>query len=169
MSEDAPIDAKRLQKRRAQEDSNIFVRLPAAYAASRVQGRRFLQHGGDLSIVEWRTLWDLHEAGPMTIRDLANIQRTDHSLLSRALPQMRDKGYVTMTRGLEDARQIIVTLTEKGADAYAKAAPIMARRRAALREEFTDAEIAVFIGFLDRLDDFLRRPVEDLLQMETVK
>lgn len=157
-------DVERIEARRAREDFNVFSRLPALYAASRTQGQHLLQIGGGLSIVEWRTLWDLHEVGPMTIRDLASIQRSDHSLLSRALPEMRRKGYVTMSRSEEDGRQTIVALTQAGRDAYDRAAPTMARRRAALREVFSEQELAEFVGYLDRLDAFLRRPIEEIIE-----
>ncbi len=157
-------DMERIRARQAREDFNVFSRLPAVYAAARTQGQNLLQIGGGLSIVEWRTLWDLHEVGPMTIRDLASTQRSDHSLLSRALPEMRRKGYVTMNRSQEDGRQTIVTLTQVGRDAYERAAPTMARRRAALREYFTEQELAEFVGYLDRLDTFLRMPIEEMLE-----
>ncbi|CUH80740.1 MarR family winged helix-turn-helix transcriptional regulator [Tropicibacter naphthalenivorans] len=157
-------DAARIKARRTREDFNVFSRLPAVYSASRKQGQQFLQMGGGLSIVEWRVLWDLHEGGPMTIRDLAALQRTDHSLLSRALPAIRDKGYVTMRRDADDARQTIVEIAPMGEAAYAQAAPVMAARRAALRDVFTPDEIETFVGFLDRLEEFLRQPVEALIE-----
>ena len=157
-------DIESIEARRTREGYNVFSRLPAVYAASRTQGQHLLQIGGGLSIVEWRTLWDLREVGPMTIRDLALIQRSDHSLLSRALPDMRRKGYVTMSRSKEDGRQTIVALTQKGRDAYDRAAPTMARRRAALREVFTEKELVEFVGYLDRLDAFLRVPIEEILE-----
>jgi DNA-binding MarR family transcriptional regulator len=163
----AQRDTARIKARQAREDLNVFSRVPAIYAASRKQGQHLLAIGGGLSIVEWRTLWDLHEVGPMTIRDLAQTQRMDHSLLSRALPAMRDKGFVTMERDPEDSRQTIVTITETGEAAYQKAAPIMARRRAALRETFTPEEIETLVGYLDRLEAFLRQPVADILDPKT--
>lgn len=156
-------NANQIRARKEREGLNIFSRLPAVYAASRTQSRNFLEIGGGLSVVEWRTLWDLVEAGPLTIRDLASIQRADHSLLSRALPEMRQKGYVTTQRDAQDGRQTIVSLTAQGRAAYAKAAPVMAKRRAALREVFSDDEIGAFAGFLDRLEEFLRVPVSDLV------
>ena len=39
----------------------------------------------------------------------------------------------------------------------------MAQRRAALKEVFSDNEIREFAGFLDRLEEFLRVPVKDIL------
>jgi DNA-binding MarR family transcriptional regulator len=159
-------NATRLRARQERERRNIFSRLPAIYAASRTQGQRFLKKGGGLSIVEWRTLWDLHSVGPMTIRDLAETQRNDHSLLSRALPEMRRKGYVTMERDGRDGRQTLVTLAPAGEAAYQKAAPVMALRRQALRDVFSESEIDAFVDLLDRLDDFLRQPVDDLMDQK---
>ncbi|MBE1296191.1 MAG: winged helix DNA-binding protein [Rhodobacteraceae bacterium] len=164
MSKPTERDIARIRARQAHEDHNIFSRLPAVYAASRSQGQKFLQHGGGLSIVEWRTLWDLCEVGPMTIRDLAAIQRTDHSLLSRALPEMRRKGFVTMHRDAKDGRQMIVEIAEAGRAAYETAAPVMARRRAALRAVFSEEEVNQFVGYLDRLEDFLRTPIDEFLE-----
>lgn len=169
MTASARVDPERIRDRRAHEDLNVFSRLPAVYAASRTQGLQFLKAGGGLSIVEWRTLWDLSEGGPMTIRDLAAIQRADHSLLSRALPAMRDKGYITMRRDETDKRQTLVEITSKGRDAYRKAAPIMARRRAALREAMGEDDLRALIMLLNRLDAFLHVPAEHILETETTR
>ena len=156
-------DQERIRARQSREDYNVFSRLPAVYAASRRQGQRFLEIGGGLSILEWRTLWDLHEVGAMTIRDLATIQRTDHSLISRALPSMVKKGYITMERDTKDGRQTIVDLTPIGQEAYAKAAPIMAQRRASLKNCFSDDEIKNLVYYLDKLENYLRISPDILL------
>jgi len=169
MTETTKIDADQLRARKEQEGLNIFSRLPAVYAASRSQSRMFLDLGGGLSVVEWRTLWDLAEAGPLTIGDLAAIQRADHSLLSRALPEIRAKGYVTMQRDARDGRQTIVALTPQGRAAYDRAAPLMAQRRAALKDVFSEEEIRVFAGFLDRLEEFLRLSPETILASRTAE
>ena len=162
MTDAVQIDEERISARKAREHTNIFARLPSVYSASRSQGQKLLQLGGGLSIVEWRVLWDLYEAGPMTIRDLAEIQRADHSLLSRALPEMRRKEFVEMIRDPRDGRQTLVTLAPAGEVAYLRASPTMARRRAALRAVFSDEEIDTFASFLDRLEEFLRCPVEEI-------
>lgn len=162
-------DPDKLHKRQAREDLNIFSRLPTVYAASRMQGQQLLQIGGGLSIMEWRILWDLSEVGPMTISELASLQHADHSLLSRALPDIRKKGYVDVERDPDDGRQTIVILTDKGHEAFKTAAPIMARRRQALREEFSEDELKEFIGHLDRLEDFLRQPIEKILQKDAAE
>ena len=166
MSKATDRDLERIKARQDRENYNIFARLPAIYAASRGQGQQLLRKGGGLSIVEWRVLWDLAEVGPMTIRDLAMTQRADHSLLSRALPDMKRKGFVEMQRDTQDGRQTIVMLTAKGREAQKTAAPIMSRRRAALKDVFTAEEIEDFVGYLDRLETFLRQPIDTILQEE---
>jgi DNA-binding MarR family transcriptional regulator len=100
-----------VRQRQLRESKNLFSRLPAVYAASRKQGQYLLRQSAGISIVEWRTLWDLTEAGPLTIRELAKIQRTDHSLVSRALPAMRNKGLVEMRQNPEDGREMLVAIT----------------------------------------------------------
>lgn len=166
---DQERDVDRIKARIDREDTNLFARLAAIYAASRKQAQGLLQAGGGISIVEWRTLWDLHEVGPMTISDLASTQRADHSQLSRALPQMRHKGLVSMHQAAQDGRQMIVTLTDKGRDAYHLAAPIMGRRRDALDSVFTQTEINEFVGYLDRLEHFVRRPASEIVQGENIE
>ena len=161
MAEINERDSARIAARRRREHYNIFARLPAIYAASRKQGQHLLQMSGGLSIVEWRVLWDLYEAGPMTIKDLALMQRADHSLLSRALPKIRRKGYVTMQRSETDSRQTVVEISQAGRRAYDRAAPIMARRRAALKEVYSAEELVEFVNYLDRLDLFLQTPIEE--------
>lgn len=166
MKQPTERQALRIKQRREREDSNVFSRLPTAYAASRVQSQRLLQIAGGLSVVEWRVIWDLYEAGPMTIRDLAEIQRTDHSQLSRALPAMKAKGFIAMHKDGNDRRQVVVTLEDAGRTAYEIASPIMKQRREALRAEFSPEEIKIFVGLLDRLDNFMRRPIDTILERD---
>jgi DNA-binding MarR family transcriptional regulator len=163
MSETPKTRSEKISARRAREEVNIFARMPAAYAASRSQSQKLLNSAGGLSVLEWRVLWDLAETGPLSIREMAEIQRVDHSQLSRGLPQMQRKGLVTMQRDETDGRQLSVALTDKGRAAYDTAAPIMKRRRDALRRSFTPQEIKQFTSYFDRLEEFLRQPIDDLL------
>jgi DNA-binding MarR family transcriptional regulator len=158
MDTKAPSRTERVAMRKASQDANLFGRLSAAAIASRGQAQRLLKGGSRLSITEWRILWDLAEAGPLSIQDMASIQRTDHSLISRAVPEMQRKGYVSTARGTDDKRQSLVALTEEGARAYAEAAPIMADRRARLAEAFTPAELEMFLHYIDRFEACIAAP-----------
>ena len=152
--------AARVAARKTIQDKNLFGRLSAAAIASRGHAKRFLQLGGGLSITEWRILWDLQQAGPLSVQDMASIQRTDHSLISRALPVMRKKGFVKTAPNAEDKRQSLVELTPGGARAFEIAAPIMKTRRDSLSETFAPHEIATFLKLLDRFEEHLDQPIE---------
>ncbi len=158
MDQKSKSRAQRLAARKATQDANLFGRLQAAATASRTQAQRLLLSAGGLSITQWRILWDLHEAGPLSVQDMASIQRTDHSLVSRALPAMRDKGYVETVPNPDDKRQSLVNMTAAGAQAYANAAPIMQMRRDGLGESFDQDEIATFLRLIDRYEAHLNQP-----------
>jgi len=159
-------DRKRLDVRRRSETANLFSRVSATYAASRSQAQRLLKAGGGLSIVEWRILWDVLEAGPITVRELADLQKSDHSLISRILPKMVKSGLITLTRDTKDGRQTLVDLTQQGIAAYEKAAPVMAKRRAALLKHFSKEEIDQWVAYLDRFDHFCRLSVDEILDTD---
>jgi len=159
-------DRKRLDVRRGRETANLFSRVSATYAASRSQAQRLLKAGGGLSIVEWRILWDVLEAGPITVRELADLQKSDHSLISRILPKMVKSGLITLTRDTKDGRQTLVDLTQQGIAAYEKAAPVMAKRRAALLKHFSKEEIDQWVAYLDRFDHFCRLSVDEILDTD---
>jgi hypothetical protein len=44
----------------------------------------------------------------------------------------------------------------------------MARRRAALKEVYSEEELVEFVNYLDRLDMFLRAPIEDIVAKEQI-
>ncbi|MEJ6390509.1 hypothetical protein [Gymnodinialimonas ulvae] len=64
---------------------NLFARLSAASLTSRVKAHRVPKSAFELPFTEWPSLWDLEEAGPLSVTEMAAIQRTDHALISRAI------------------------------------------------------------------------------------
>lgn len=150
----------RMAQRKADQDANLFGRLLAVATASRGQAQRLLQGASDLSITEWRILWDLAEAGPLSVQDMASIQRTDHSLISRTLSAMRQKGLVQAVRNGQDKRQSLVDMTQTGRHAFDSAAPVMKRRREALAAAFPDGDLDDFLALLTRFEAFLKQPID---------
>lgn len=169
MNDEAQKRAARVAARKASQDQNLFSRLLAAATASRGQAQRLLQSSAGLSITEWRILWDLNEAAPLSVQDMASIQRTDHSLISRALPAMRDKGLVKMAPNSGDKRQSLVEMTALGARSFASAAPVMAGRRKRLANTFTADELTQFFQLLDRFETYLDQPADDVCSIEDTK
>ena len=60
-------------------------------------------------------------------------------------------------------------MTERGLAAYGKASPFMKCRRQSLRNEFSGEEIQAFVGFIDRFERFLSRPVEGFLNEDPIE
>lgn len=149
---------ERYTARRLVQERNLFGRLQAAALASRTQAKRLLSSVGTLSITEWRILWDLAEAGPLTVTEMATIQRTDHALISRTIPVMIEKGYVASTTGKTDRRTSMVALTPAGRSIFEETSVIMSRRRAALSSAFSETDLDVFLGLIDRFEQLVEDP-----------
>ena len=156
----AQIDrTDRYKARLLTQERNLFGRLQAAALASRTQAKRLLRSAGNLSITEWRVLWDLAEAGPLTVTEMASIQRTDHALISRTIPTMMKKGYVTNTPGTRDRRTSLVALTPAGRSVFEQTSSTMSQRRSALATEFSKADLDTFLALIDRFERFVEDPL----------
>ncbi|MBM2576370.1 MarR family transcriptional regulator [Jannaschia sp. Os4] len=164
MTADQLDRAERCEARRRAQRRNLFGRVQAAASASRTQAQRLLRAKGDLSITEWRVLWDLAEAGPLTVTEMASIQRTDHALVSRAVPSLAKKGLVTTTTGADDRRTSSVALTPAGRSAFEATAGTMSARRAALAATFSQAEMDTFLDLIGRFERFVEGPVPPLAE-----
>lgn len=151
----------KIKARKLEQNRNLFGRLSAAFFASRVQAQRMLKSAGELSITEWRVLWDVAEAGPLTVTEMAAIQRTDHALISRAIPGMVRKGYVTTSISETDRRQSMIALTDFGHGVFAQTSVVMSARRAALSGAFSEDELDTFIELIDRFEDFVAAPLPE--------
>lgn len=156
----------RVKARQLEQNRNLFGRLSAASLASRVQAQRMLKSAGDLSITEWRVLWDLAEAGPLTVTEMAAIQRTDHALISRAIPGMVRKGYVTTSISPTDRRQSLIELTGHGREVFDQTSVVMSARRAALSRAFSEEELNTFIRLIDHFEAFVEAPLPESLGAE---
>lgn len=89
---------------------------------------------------------------------MASIQRTDHALISRTIPAMMTKGYVTTSTGTTDRRTSLVALTPAGRSVFDKTSTTMSQRRAALANVFSDADLDTFLGLIDRFEQFVEDP-----------
>lgn len=149
----------RFKARQIAQERNLFGRISAAALSSRTQAKRLLRSVGNLSITEWRVLWDLVEAGPLTVTEMASIQRTDHALISRNIPGMIEKGYVVTTTGKNDRRTSLVALTPAGQSVFEETSVIMSQRRAALSSAFTEADLDTFLDLIDRFENLVENHV----------
>ncbi|PTX54635.1 DNA-binding MarR family transcriptional regulator [Litoreibacter ponti] len=169
MTKQPRTNLDRVNARQLEQNRNLFGRLSAASLASRVQAQRMLKSAGELSITEWRVLWDLAEAGPLTVTEMAAIQRTDHALISRAVPGMVRKGYVTTSISEADRRQSLIALTGYGHQVFERTSLVMSARRAALSRTFSEKELNTFIELIDRFEAFVEAPLSENLSIEVAQ
>lgn len=80
----------------------------------------------DLTYTQYITMMVLWEEQEITAKALGQRLRLDSGTLTPLLKKMAAKGWLTRTRGVDDERNLIVTLTPAGAALKAKAAGVPA-------------------------------------------
>jgi DNA-binding MarR family transcriptional regulator len=119
-----------------------------------------LAHDAGLSGSDYQVLHPLSEApaGVLRARDLAGEIGWDRSRLSHHLSRMEKRGLIVREECAEDARGLMVRLTDAGRQAIAEAAPAHAE---AVRRHFFDHvskdEIETLAAVFDRVLDNLKR------------
>ena len=71
--------------------------------------------------------------------------------MSVRLGRLEGKGVVTRTPSSDDARGVLVTLTDRGAQLFDRVAPVHLRNEDVLLSALTDAEREQFAGLLHKL------------------
>ena len=68
----------------------------------------------DLTYTQYITMMALWEHHELRVKDLGGCLYLDSSTLTPLLKRLEEKGYVARRRSIEDERDLIVTITEKG-------------------------------------------------------
>lgn len=95
----------------------------------------------------------LVENGPMSQRDLQEEVEITSSSASELLKKMEDHGLVTRTPDPDNARSLIVEITEAGKAKAAELDAEKADKTAKLFEALTEEEKAQFAAMLDKIQD----------------
>jgi DNA-binding MarR family transcriptional regulator len=74
----------------------------------------------------YRTVVESREKDSQPVNDIARRLLLETNTVTPLLKRMETEGYVQRVRGKEDARQIIVSLTEKGRELERRAAKVPA-------------------------------------------
>ena len=101
-------------EQRAKLRRNLVSRLFRLGNAVQTQTQQLLALTSDLSVVQFRILLRLRQAGTQNVQGISELLGANRSLVSRALPDLRDQGWVTLIKSDEDKRQIFVRLTDAG-------------------------------------------------------
>ena len=115
-----------------------------------------------IGIPEWRVLAVLGEQGPVTANQICHITYMDRAIVSRAVSELVDKGYVRREGDPCDRRRIILHLTESGGVLCSRIVPAARGRQENLLSVLSSDEI-------DRLFDSLftiREKIDRMLEEE---
>jgi DNA-binding MarR family transcriptional regulator len=109
----------------------------------------------DLTLVQWRVVVLVDVAGSIAIGALAAALDSKIAAISRLVSRLRRRGLVETHRGDEDARVVLVSLTEQGRDLRRR---VVERRRDDLRRAIDAADLpAEATIVVDRLAAVLER------------
>jgi DNA-binding MarR family transcriptional regulator len=138
-------------------DNQLCFRL---YTASRLITQAYhpmLAEQG-LTYPQYLVLMVLWEKDAQPVNDIAKRLRLETNTVTPLLKRMETEGFLTRSRGREDARQIIVKLTKKGRDLQEKLADVPeAIGSSLLCESVTPATIP---GLYAMLDGIIRQLLE---------
>ena len=130
-------------------DNQLCFRL---YTASRLITQAYhpmLAEQG-LTYPQYLVLMVLWEKDAQPVNDIAKRLRLETNTVTPLLKRMETEGFLTRSRGREDARQIIVKLTKKGRDLQEKLADVPeAIGSSLLCESVTPATIPGLYAMLD--------------------
>ena len=96
---------------------------------------RLERAGNDLTLNQLAVLGTLHRAGPLTIGELAGVEKVKPPSMTRTVACLEDAGLVTRRSHDTDRRQVVVELTD---DARAVLAADRQRRDAWLARRLDD-------------------------------
>ena len=131
--------------------------------AARAVGRAFdvamAEAGGSLPV--WLILLNLKVRRPGTQRELAEAVGIREATLTHHLNAMDAGGLITRARDAANRRVQVVTLTEKGDQAFQSLAAAAVAFDAKLRTGLADPDLAILTTLLARLSANVAVPVED--------
>jgi MarR family transcriptional regulator for hemolysin len=135
----------------------IGLRLnQAARAVGRAFDEALAEAGGSLPV--WLILLNLTIRRPGTQRDLAEAVGIREATLSHHLNAMDADGLITRTRAAANRRVQVVTLTDKGNQAFLRLRDAAVTFDAQLRTGLADADLAILATLLTRLSANVAAP-----------
>jgi MarR family transcriptional regulator for hemolysin len=137
----------------------IGLRLnQAARAVGRAFDEALARAGGSLPV--WLILLNLKVRRPGTQRELAKAIGIREATLTHHLNAMDADGLITRTRDAANRRIQVVTLTEKGNQAFQALAATATAFDAKLRKDLDDSDLATLQTLLTRLSANAGTPAE---------
>ncbi len=135
-------------------DLDTFLPYRLAKLASKMseQFAPVYQQQSDLTIPQWRILFNLAQFGQSNARALCEQAAMDKSTVSRAIKALIEKHYVVSLVDPDDKRASLLKLSEQGVSLYQKLAPAALAWEQNLLEVLSQTEYQALLSCLDKLN-----------------
>ncbi len=140
----APQDPDRL-------DRTLSYRLHLLHKLTDQDSQHAYPREAGLSLSDGRCLATIGTFEPLSVKDLAQRANLDKGQASRAAQALVDQGLVNKQSDRQDARGVVLTLTEAGRAAFARTMDLIHRRNQAIFGCLSEVEQATLSALLDRL------------------
>jgi len=109
------------------------------------------QQQSDLTIAQWRILFNLAQFGQSHAKALCEQATMDKSTVSRAIKALIDKRYIVSLVNPQDKRASLLALSDEGLSLYKQLAPAALAWEQDLLASLTQDEYTVLLSCLDKL------------------
>lgn len=106
----------------------------------------------DIGVTEWRVLALLKAETHITANTISQVIGLDKAAVSRALKFLKERGYVSFVKNVNDGRSILITLTSSGEDLHDKIIKLALKREELLLGSISPEELETLIILLKKMN-----------------
>jgi DNA-binding MarR family transcriptional regulator len=121
----------------------------------KVHTRQSSAVGADVTRAGYAVLRSIHEAGELSLGELARQCSMDPAAAGRQVKALEDDGFVSRAPG-EDARVTVVRLTPAGTDVYRRIVDVRTQHMSEVLSAWPSADRRALARLVDRLVDDLK-------------
>ncbi|HKL49731.1 MAG TPA: MarR family transcriptional regulator [Wenzhouxiangellaceae bacterium] len=126
----------------------------------RATSERFVRALG-ISTREWRAIGMIGIKGPCTPTRLSELTGMDRATITRATARLIKLNLLYRSAHESDSRSVMLELTPEGAELCGRIVPKVAHSGEMVRNLYSPGEFALFLEFIDRLDDAISKGLFD--------
>ena len=106
-----------------------------------------------VNIARWRVMSVLRAYGELSLGRIVDLTAMEQPTVSRIVSQLEREDLAGRAPSEDDSRVVLVSLTDKGEQAFQNIYPAAERHAEIALKDFSDDEIEQLIGYLRRIQD----------------
>jgi DNA-binding MarR family transcriptional regulator len=139
-------------------DRTLSYRLHLLHKLTDQDSQHAYPREAGLTLSDGRCLATIGTFEPLSVKDLAQKANLDKGQASRAAQALVDQCLVNKQSDRQDARSVVLTLTDSGRAAFERTMDLVHRRNQAIFGCLDESEQATLSALFDRLIDHSRQP-----------